>query len=206
MHLSLSRSLDIVIEITVVIHQLICKGTDVVLQWVPSHVSISGNEHADKAAKQAAEGVGATKINLKPSFSDIKNSLTRAVWGQWVEEFAVRAGERYDIDLTPPCSRGVRFPPLSAHLTGIIYRLRCDVWRTITIPKACECGQMVSPFHVIFKCTEHQEHFKPVIEKLETLKLPPTLSSVCRYRDDVGWDLAIMTAKLLYASSAAAYI
>ena len=56
---------DTIIEITVVIHQLMSKSTDVVLQWVPSHVSISGNEHADKTAKQAAEGVGATtKITL----------------------------------------------------------------------------------------------------------------------------------------------
>ena len=115
-------------------------------------------------------------------------------------------GERYAIDLTPPCRRGVRLPPLSAHLTGIIYRLRCNVWRTITIPKVCVCGLMVSPFHVIFKCTELQNHFKPVMEKLETLKLPPTLSSVCRYRDDVGWDVAILTAKLLYASPVACHI
>ena len=85
-----------------VIHQLITKGTDVVLQWISSHVSVSGNEHADKADKQAAKGVGATKINLKPS---------RAVWGQWVEEFAMtlilppRADAACASPRCPPTSR-----------------------------------------------------------------------------------------------------
>jgi ribonuclease HI len=31
------------------------KNIEVILQWVPSHISIEGNEKADKAAKEAAE-------------------------------------------------------------------------------------------------------------------------------------------------------
>ncbi len=55
---------DVVKEIVVVCHQLITRGTDIVLQWVPSHVGVPGNESADRAAKQAARGLGGHCIPL----------------------------------------------------------------------------------------------------------------------------------------------
>ena len=62
---------DVVKEIVVVCHQLITRGTDIVLQWVPSHVGVPGNESADRAAKQTA-----TALHLTLSFTDIKTLLT----------------------------------------------------------------------------------------------------------------------------------
>ena len=206
-HDKLSSREDAVKEIVVIIHQLITRGTAVTLQWVPSHVGLTGNERADRAAKQAADGLGATEINLTLSFSDIKSLLTRAVWGRWAEEFAAQAGDScYSNDLSPPCRDGVRLPSVSAHLTGIIYRLRCNVWKSICIPKACPCGQQISPFHILFKCSEFQSHFKIINDKLKQLNLPPALSSVCRYHEGVGWGLAVETAKLIYSTSVSAHI
>ncbi len=71
-HNSQSSREDVVKEIVVVCHQLITRGTDIVLQWVPSHVGVPGNESADRAAKQAARGLGATALHLTLSFTDIK--------------------------------------------------------------------------------------------------------------------------------------
>ena len=42
------------IDINVRAQTLIDKGIEVILQWVPSHIGIEGNERADKAAKEAA--------------------------------------------------------------------------------------------------------------------------------------------------------
>ena len=160
-------------------HQLITRGTDIVLQWVPSHVGVPGNESADRAAKQAARGLGDTALHLTFSFTDIKTLLTRAVWKLCGEEFAAKARDSgYTSDLSPPTRHGVRFPPLSVHLSTIVYRLRCDVWRTIFVPKLCLCGQMVSPYHAIFKCPALAGHFKSVTDKLRLLNLPPDLSSL----------------------------
>ena len=100
-------------EIVVVCHQLITRGTDIVLQWVPSHVGVPGNESADRAAKQAARGLGATALHLTFSFTDIKTLLTRAVWKLCGEEFAAKARDSgYTNDLSPSSYQARRaFPP-----------------------------------------------------------------------------------------------
>ena len=110
-HNSQSSREDVVKEIVVVCHQLITRGTDIVLQWVPSHVGVPGNESADRAAKQAARGLGATALHLTLSFTDIKTLLIRAVWKLCGEEFAAKARDSgYTNDLSPPTRHGVRFP------------------------------------------------------------------------------------------------
>ena len=90
--------------------------------------------------------------------------------------------------------------------TSPMYRLRCDVWRTIFVPKLCLCGQTVSPYHAIFKCPALAGHFKPIADKLRLLNPPPDLSSLCRFRDDAGWGLAVDTTKLIFNSGVAAHI
>ena len=191
---------DVVKEIVVVCHQLITRGIDIVLQWVPSHVGVPGNESADRAAKQAARGLGATALYLTLSFTD-------NVWKLCGEEFSAKARDSgYTNDLSPPCRHDVRFPPLSVDLSTIMYRLRCDVWRTIFVPKLCLCGQTVSRYHAIFKCPALAGHFKSVTDKLRLLNLPPDLSSLCRFHDDTGWGLAVDTAKLIFTSGVAAHM
>ena len=102
-HNSQSSREDVVKEIVVVCHQLITRGTDIVLQWVPSHVGVPGNDSADRAAKQAARGLGATALHLTLSFTDIKTLLTRAVWKLCGVEFAAKARDSgYTNDLSPP--------------------------------------------------------------------------------------------------------
>ena len=70
-------------------------------------------------------------------------------------------------------------------------------------PKLCLYGQMVSPYHAIFKCPALAGRFKSIADKL---RLPPDLSCLCRFRDDTGWGLAVDTAKLIFTSGVAAHI
>ena len=54
---------------------LVNKGIEVILQWVPSHIDIKGNERADKAAKEAAEKPISPRIKRYSSFSYITKKI-----------------------------------------------------------------------------------------------------------------------------------
>ncbi len=114
-------------------------------------------------------------------------------------------GQRLHQRSVPSLQARRAFLPLSVHLSTILYRLRCDVWRTIFVPKLCLCGQMASPYHAIFKCPALAGHFKSITDKLRPLNLPPDLSSLCGFRDDTGWGLAVDTATLIFTSGVAAH-
>ena len=81
---------DLVSEIVTTTHQLITRGTEVRFQWVPAHVSLSGNEKADKAAKRGAKGTESAAVNLDLGLADIYSRLTVQVWRQWGRSFAPR--------------------------------------------------------------------------------------------------------------------
>jgi ribonuclease HI len=197
---------DLIREIGVVIHQLIVKGVGVTLQWVPSHVGIPGNEVVDRLAKEASKRA-TPDLNLVLSYSDIKCKLRSAAWELWKADFSrAAAARRYDLDLTPSQKGGLILPIMPRHLTTIVYRLRCDVWRTIFVPKKCLCGAAVSPHHAIFRCPLSKELFNPLIQRLKTENLAPTLSSLACRHDRLGWELAVCAAQLLFKSPAAPFL
>ena len=73
---------DLVREIATATHQLITRGTEVRFQWVPAHVCLSGNEKADRAAKQnktkkGAKGVDSSTVTMKIGLADVFAELTK---------------------------------------------------------------------------------------------------------------------------------
>ena len=137
---STSAREDLVREIVTVVHQLITRGTEVRFQWVPAHVSLSGNEKADRAAKRGARGVESQIVNLKLGLSDIYSKLSDRVWRHWGEEFRTQATAREWFDASPPCRDGVFFSGVPTHLARIMYRLRVGCWRLMCTSELCVCG------------------------------------------------------------------
>ena len=62
-------------EIHHLFHQIITRGTELTLQWIPSHTGIRGNDTADGAAKAAA--TQGRPIDLRFSPSEICGQLNR---------------------------------------------------------------------------------------------------------------------------------
>ena len=52
-------------------HQLITRGTEVRFQWVPAHVSLSGNKKADREAKRGTKGTESVAVNIDLGLADI---------------------------------------------------------------------------------------------------------------------------------------
>ena len=176
------------------------------LQWVPAHVGIPGNEMADAAAREAAEGRGATPVDLSLSYSDINRRLTAAAWSGWRERFLAGRLDESNLDPSPPGRAGVPLPYLPAHLAKLLRRLRCGVWRTIYVTVPCECGGTVSPHHIIFNCPLYVNTFECLLQKMRLLKLSFKLSNLVCKHDRVGWQLAVEAAKCVYNCAAAPYI
>ena len=60
----------------------LCERADIVFCWLPSHIGISGNEEADKAAKDA---LSLEVLSFKVPYNDFKpliNDFLRKVWQQ----------------------------------------------------------------------------------------------------------------------------
>ena len=65
----------IAIDINIKTKILIENGIEVILQWVPSHIGIEGNERADQTAKEAAERSIPIGIERYSSFSYIARKI-----------------------------------------------------------------------------------------------------------------------------------
>ena len=61
------------------------KDKEVILEWIPSHVGIKGNEMADDKAKKALDRNTYRKV--KYSYEDIKSMIKQDISKQWQEEW-----------------------------------------------------------------------------------------------------------------------
>ena len=197
---------DIVLDIRVLAHQLITSGCEVGLQWVPAHVGVTDNEMADAHAKLAAAGRGAYDSQLVPAMADIKHQLTKTSWDLWARDFAARADGWRAVDLSPPTRTGSFRPNIPPHLARIIHRIRAGVWKTKFLNTKCECGEDLSPHHVVFNCNNFKTIFKPTIDRLTSLGLPLCLESIFAPQGDMGWGPATEVASKIPLSSIGANI
>ena len=189
-------------EIVTTTHQLITRGTEVRFQWVPAHVSLSGNEKADRAAKIGAKRTESAAVNLDLGLADIYSRLTVQVWrqlGGGGGGVRIQALARDWADRTSPCRDGIFFPGVQTHLARIMHRIHMDWWRVMFVPTPCVCGELVSFYHVLFKCKNCTDQVKPLTDKLISLGLPLCIQSLAVRHQREGWSLLRAAAKLIYS-------
>ena len=100
----------LILEIREIIPQLTKRKIKVTLCWIPGHVGISGNEEADKLAKEATNLNSASTQELPPS--DIKPIIKqklRQIWKEeWENERSVKSKEIFDSPLHHPLNLGIK--------------------------------------------------------------------------------------------------
>lgn len=169
-------------------------NVSVVLQWIPSHVGIAGNERADTLAKEAAEGKRGIQITLPLSYNDIASRIKTAAWESWRQKFREIAATRDPLDHSEPVPGGtfLRGTPLA--VAHVVHRLRCNAWRARFIQDKCPCGENLSPHHVIFLCPKYRPIFDPVLQALGS---PGHLREILCPQPTVGWAPAKTVAQAL---------
>ena len=70
---------------------------DIVLCWIPSHISIQGNEMVDKQAKAS---LSLEPTSFKISFSNFKPSINKYIWEEWQTSWNNSIGNKL-LDIKP---------------------------------------------------------------------------------------------------------
>ena len=113
---------QLIYDIYLLYHSLINKGSTVILEWVPSHVGVTGNELADVEAKKS---LSLPEIsNFLPLFKeDIKTLCKNFIKNMWQKEWESKPNRNlYNICKTVNFS--VKIPELSRSHERLLFKLR----------------------------------------------------------------------------------
>ena len=165
-------------EILFLAHQLILKGSEVFLMWLPAHTGIRGNEMADREAKRAARA--GTVTDLRPSLSEIKSRTRKAVRKMREEALRQRCEEHGWLFLP---DAHLHQPQLSRRALEALRRIRTVSPKFTHIAPKCQCGKEISLQHAFDGCVILSATLSPLwdfqkahgLKKQEFLKPHPVL-------------------------------
>ena len=151
---------EIISKILNLSHQIISRGTELIMQWLPSHTGIRGNEMADKAAKKATSS--GQPVNLKLSPSEAKRKISKAatnLYDNALKEVCQMKGWLYQ----PTKSRKLLQGLPRKHL-NLLTRLRTRCISGKTRKLRCECGEQASFQHIMVPCQHLMEKMKTLYD------------------------------------------
>lgn len=163
---------DLVCEIIRLGHLLVSHGSNLRVQWIPSHIGLPGNEMADHLASTALKLPTAT-LNL-PSHSDPRLAIKT-----WIQHKHPVSSVASDEPPPPACTRG-----LTRKFASLLHRLRADCAYTQvnlhrikkTSSPFCEhCDQPETLTHIFFECGHYNTERTVLLASLKSLGVSPTL-------------------------------
>lgn len=175
---SSSERADIMYEILYLIHQLIMRGSDISLLWVPGHSNLRGNEMADFCAKEAASNNSdSINHNIPISVSEACTILSTYIWNFRQKQFLENSKKKLWWDLSLPARKGTN-PPGSISTRNLTHRLRTNAWlcRFLKPSPLCICGKTLDIPHFLLECPDTHLHFKPLHDMISAFNLPLVMS------------------------------
>lgn len=180
---------DLILDINHLSAELLQRGTFLDMLWVPSHSGISGNDMADRAAKQAASGYGQTTlVDVGYTKSECTARLKTAAWKMWKDRFLSEVANRsWPMTEIPT----VYHPPpfRSVYHQQLFHRLRCCTPRFHYSKIECPCGQHFSYTH-LFSCPSIWANLPKTKGLLTEYGLLPTPSNLLFFHPKIDWSLA----------------
>ena len=138
----------------------LCERADIVFCWLPSHIGISGNEEADKAAKDA---LSLEVLSFKVPYNDFKPLINDFLRNVWQQSWSDPANQNNKLFTIKP-SLGEWLPGLRTNRREeiIIARLRIGhsyithsyLLKGEEEPKCIPCNAPLTVKHVLVDCVD----------------------------------------------------
>ena len=147
-------------EIQFLAHQIMLKGTDFALMWLPSHTGIRGNELADKAAKEAALS-DLPVIDIRLSCREAKDLLAKQKREEREQSLSDTCAERGWARL--PYSRKGHHLPLPLRTMRLLRRIRTVSSRIYWDEVFCQCGKPGHFTHIFEGCAALRDEMAELV-------------------------------------------
>lgn len=164
-----------IVDIHTLLREIQSIGGHVRFLWVPGHSGITGNELADKTARQ---GPFEDRTQMPLPLSDIRREMSKSVATKWLRQWKKCEGNKLHT-LHPTTDKFQDHRHLSRHDSVLLTRLRIGHTRLThshllmgNEPPTCEiCDSDLTVMH-LFVCRKLEPFLKPLLAPLRRLNIP----------------------------------
>ena len=166
---------------------LMHKGKTVLLQWIPSHVGLKGNDMADKAAKEASLNLSLPIHDMGHTLSEVSAKLKSASDQQWLEEFKTVAKPLAWCNPEMIKVPSFKAPP---KFSQVFLRLRCNSTKFDIYQNMCCCSEFPITVTHLFTCKSLYNQLLLTRTFCSRENIPFTYSGIMSFNEKLGWEPA----------------
>lgn len=201
------KTSSLICEIRYNVYMLQSKGVEISFGWIPSHVGISGNEMADKAAKKALGHIR-VDIGCIPEYSSVYNLVKKIILGQWQKMWDQSEKGRFYYNLVPVVSNEIKFMDDNRRKEVGISRVRfnhCLLNSTLHLMKRHgdgNCGYCMvkeDVAHFFLDCLEFQRFQQKIVSVMVNKCLVVNITNLLGSKSlvDLVWEYIRESKKVL---------
>ncbi|XP_073952992.1 uncharacterized protein [Choristoneura fumiferana] len=163
-----SRGMPVAYDVIKLIYFLQCNHTQIVLQWIPSHVGVAGNEQADRLASLAVTG-GIDRVS-KPYGTELVQLAKEECVSKWQELFSAASltkgiwyGTMQNKVFKVPwfdcagLSRGLLVSALRVRSGHIPLNCFLHLMKVVQSPLCMGCDKTEDLIHFLVECDQNKE-------------------------------------------------